>query len=325
MKAIQLKEFGGPEVLNYTDVTAPSPKKHEVLIKVAAAGVNYADTMRRQNTYLAETPLPFILGSEVVGEVVETGAETGSDISIGSRVVALIGEGAYAEYAVANVQSLIPIPDGLSDHEAVALPLQGLSAYHVIKTMGRLEKGETILIHAAAGGVGTLAVQLAKHFGAGSIIATASTEEKRKLALEMGADHAVDYTQEEWVQKVLDLTDGKGIDVALEMAGGKIFDQTLDCLAPFGRLVVYGAASGELPELSPFRLMEKNQSVIGFMLPQIMFKPELFKQSLQEIITLAAEGKLRLTIGGVYPLENADKLHDDMENRRTSGKLILEP
>lgn len=325
MKVIQLTEFGGPEVLKYTESDKPSPDKHEVLIKVSAAGVNYADTMRRQNKYLVETPLPFVPGSEVVGEVVETGSEVPKDVSVGSRVVALIGEGAYAEYAVANVRSLIPIPETLSDHEAVALPLQGLSAYHIIKTMGRLEHGETILIHAAAGGVGTLAVQLAKHFGAGSIIATASTEEKRNLALEMGADHAVDYTKDEWVQEVLDLTDGKGADVALEMVGGKIFDQTLECLAPFGRLVFYGAASGEIPQLSPFDLMKENQAVIGFFLTQMMAKPELIQESLQEIISLAAANKLQLTVGGVYKLENAAQLHEDMENRRTSGKLVLEP
>lgn len=324
MKAIQIKEFGGPEVLEYKDIEKPSPGKHEVLVKVSAAGVNYADTMRRQDKYVIDTPLPFIPGAEVVGTVEETGSEV-TEVKTGSRVVALIGEGAYAEYVTVNSHTLIPVPDSISDHEAVALPLQGLSAYHIIKSMGRLEKGETVLVHAAAGGVGTLAVQLAKHFGAGKVIATASTEVKRKLALEMGADEAVDYTQKDWPKKVMELTDNNGADVALEMVGGKIFDQTLDCLAPFGRIVFYGAASGEIPELSPFRLMEKNQSVIGFFLPQMMAKPDLFQSSLQEIITLAAEGRLRLTIGGVYSLRDAAKVHEDMENRRTSGKVVIEP
>ncbi|SDN86024.1 quinone oxidoreductase family protein [Alkalicoccus daliensis] len=324
MKAIQLSKFGGPEVLEYTEIEKPSPGKNEVLIKVSGAGVNYADTMRRQDKYVIDTPLPFIPGSEVVGTVEDVGSSV-TDIEPGSRVVALIGEGAYAEYVTANARTLIPVPETISNHEAVALPLQGLSAYHIIKSMGRLQEGETILVHAAAGGVGTIAVQLARHFGAGKIIATASTEVKRNLALDMGADEVVDYTQADWPKKVMELTDGHGADVALEMAGGKIFDQTLDCLAPFGRLVVYGAASGELPKLSPFRLMEKNQAIIGFFLPQMMAKPELFQSSLKEIITLAAEGRLRLTVGGVYPLKEAGKVHEDMENRRTSGKIVLEP
>ncbi|PTL39926.1 quinone oxidoreductase family protein [Alkalicoccus saliphilus] len=324
MKAVQIHQFGGPEVLSYEDVETPNPENGEALVKVTAIGANYADTMRRQDHYVVPTPLPFIPGSEVAGTVEALGENT-NGLSKGDRVVALVGEKGYAEYVSVKADNLIPIPESMSDQEAAALPLQGLSAYHIIKTMGRMEKGESILIHAAAGGVGTLAVQLAKHFGAGNIIATASTPEKRELALKFGADQTVDYTKDGWEKEVTALTDGHGVDVALEMAGGKIFEQTLDCLAPFGRLVVYGAASGELPELTPFRLMEKNQSVIGFFLPQMMAKPELFQQSLEEIMTLAARGELKLEIGGVYRLEEAARLHEDMENRKTSGKLILTP
>ncbi|TVP87019.1 MAG: quinone oxidoreductase [Alkalicoccus sp.] len=324
MKAVQIHEFGGPEVLSYEDVETPSPESGEALVKVTAVGANYADTMRRQNNYVVSTPLPFTPGSEVTGTVEALGDNT-KGLNKGDRVVALVGEQGYAEYVCVKTEHLIPVPESLSDQEAVALPLQGLSAYHIIKTMGRMEQGESILIHAAAGGVGTLAVQLAKYFGAGNIIATASTPEKRELALKFGADQVVDYTKDGWEKEVTALTDGQGVDVALEMAGGKIFEQTLDCLAPFGRLVVYGAASGELPELTPFRLMEKNQSVIGFFLPQMMARPELFQQSLEEIMTLAARGELKLEIGGVYRLEDAARLHEDMENRKTSGKLILVP
>ncbi|CAM3846827.1 quinone oxidoreductase family protein [Alkalicoccus chagannorensis] len=320
MKLVQLHEFGGPEVLNVENTEKPTPAEDEVLIRVTAVGVNYADTMRRQNQYVLDTPLPFVPGSEIAGEVVEDG----QSLKAGTRVTALIGEGAYAEYVTAKEQTVIPIPEQLSDREAAALPLQGLSAYHILKSMGRLQKGETVLIHAAAGGVGTLAVQLARYFEAGTIIATASTEEKRSLALSLGADHAVDYTKDGWENEVLKLTEN-GVDVALEMVGGDIFDQTLNCLAPFGRLVTYGAASGELPEFSPFRLLEKNQSVIGFFLPQMMAKPELFQYSLQEIMTLASDGRLKLEIGHVYPLAKAAEAHADMEARKTSGKIILEP
>ncbi|PRO67206.1 quinone oxidoreductase family protein [Alkalicoccus urumqiensis] len=325
MKAVQIHSFGGPEVLSYEDVNTPEPGEKEVLVKVHAAGINYADTMRRQNNYVLDTPLPFIPGSEIAGEIVEAGRLVDPAFSKGRRVTALIGDSGYAEYAAVHERSLIPIPDPLSYQQAAALPLQGLSAYHILKTMGRLQEGESVLIHAAAGGVGTLAVQLARYFGAGKIIAAASTEEKRALAEKLGADVTIDYTQEDWPEKVLEATDGRGADVAMEMAGGKLFQQTLDCLAPFGRLVTYGAASGELPELNTFHLLEKNQSVIGFFLPQMMAKPQLFEYSLRELVTLAAEDRLQLHIGGVYPLKDAASVHRDMVDRKTSGKLILEP
>ncbi|GEL08883.1 quinone oxidoreductase family protein [Salisediminibacterium halotolerans] len=325
MKAIQIEQFGGTEVLEYKDVDTPSPGPNDVLVRVEAIGVNYADTMRREDHYVVDTPLPFIPGSEVAGEVVEVGYAVQDSISPGTKVVALTGENAYAEYISVNAKTAIPIPEGISMNEAVAIPLQGLTAYHVLKTMGRLIPGESVLIHAAAGGVGTLAVQLARHFGAGTILATASTPQKRELAVRLGADVAIDYTNEEWVNEVYAATDGKGADVALEMAGGKIFDQTVDALAPFGRLVVYGAASGEMPELNAFKLLEHNKSVSGFFLPTMMQKPDEFQASLKEIIELAAAGKLKMMIGDVYPLENAAQAHEDMEHRRTVGKIILQP
>ncbi|MFC4736786.1 zinc-binding alcohol dehydrogenase family protein [Bacillus daqingensis] len=325
MKAVQIETFGSPDVLAYKELDTPVPGEQEVLIDVTAIGVNFADTMRRQDAYVVDTPLPFIPGSEVVGTVSAKGSGVSDQVQEGQRVAALIGEGAYAEQVTAHEKTLIPVPENLSDEEAAALPLQGLSAYHIIHTMGRLEAGETILIHAAAGGVGTLAVQLAKEAGAGTIIATASTEKKRQTALDLGADHAVDYTKDNWKDEVLKLTGDDGVDVALEMAGGSIFHDTLEILAPFGRLVFFGAASGELPEFSPFSLLEKNKSVIGFFLPQMMARPKAFQESLETIMRLAAEGKLKLTIGGTYPLREAASLHEDMENRRTSGKMILTP
>jgi NADPH2:quinone reductase len=226
---------------------------------------------------------------------------------------------------LADERGLIPLPGQIDFQTAAALPLQGLSAYHVLKTMGRLEQGETVLVHAAAGGVGTIAVQLAKIFGAGKIIATASTEAKLELAREMGADVLVNYSEEGWEQKVLEATGGKGVDVALEMAGGDVFYKTLKCLAPFGRLVVYGVASGEQSKFNPSSLMARNQSVIGFFLPQIMRRPDLLASSTRELFQYVGEGKLRLTIGGVYPLEEAREVHRLLQGRKTTGKLILEP
>ncbi|MFD1737347.1 zinc-binding alcohol dehydrogenase family protein [Bacillus salitolerans] len=324
MKAIQLKEFGGPEVLRLVDLDVPVPRDHEVLIEVKAIGVNYADTARREGQYVVNTPLPFIPGAEVSGVVTQVGRHV-KTVSPGTRVVTLIESNGYAEYAIASEQSIIPLPENLDFINAVALPLQGLSAYHIIKTMGRLEKGETILVHAAAGGVGTIAIQLAKLFGAGKVIATASTEEKLVLAREMGADVLINYTNEDWFEQVLKATEGKGVDVALEMAGGEVFHNTLKCLASFGRLVIYGVASGVQSKFYPSSLMARNQSVIGFFLPQIMRKPALLQSSLSDLLQFVATDELKLTIGGVYPLEEATKVHELLQGRRTTGKLVLTP
>ncbi|NWQ41981.1 NADPH:quinone oxidoreductase family protein [Bacillus sp. EB106-08-02-XG196] len=324
MKAIQLEKFGGPEVLEIVEIDRPVPTGREVLIEIKAIGVNYADTARREGQYVVKTPLPFIPGAEIAGVVTAVGEKVES-VKPGMRVVTLIESGGYSEFALADERSLIPIPEQLDFQNAAALPLQGLSAYHVLKTMGRLEKGETVLVHAAAGGVGTLSVQLAKLFGAGKIIATASSPEKLELARKMGADVLINYSESNWVEQVLEATGGKGVDVALEMVGGEVFNNTLKCLATFGRLVVFGAASGEQIRMYPSSLMARNQSVIGFFLPQIMRKPELLQSSLVELLTYLGEGKLKLTIGGVFPLEEAANVHVLLQSRKTTGKLLLEP
>lgn len=324
MKAVQLQKYGGPEVLNMAELEKPVPNGQEVLIEIHAIGVNYADTARREGQYVVKTPLPFIPGAEVAGVVVKVG-ENVTNVKPGMKVVTLIESGGYSEYALADSRGLIPIPERLGFEEAAALPLQGLSAYHILKTMGRLEQGESVLVHAAAGGVGTLAVQLAKLFGAGQVIATASSEDKLALAKEMGADVLINYTEDGWEERVLDATGRKGVDVALEMAGGEIFHKTLKCLAAFGRLVIYGVASGEQSRFYPSSLMARNQSVIGFFLPQIMRKPALIQFSMQEMMSYLAEGKLKLTIGGVYPLEQAAEVHRLLQSRQTKGKLILKP
>jgi NADPH2:quinone reductase len=324
MRAIQLTEYGGPEVLKLVDIEKPVPTGHEVLIEIKAIGVNYADTARREGRYVIKTPLPFIPGAEIAGVVAAVGEQV-TKIRPGTRIVTLIESGGYADFAIVDERILIPIPEQLDFHHAVALPLQGLSAYHILKTMGRLEKGESVLIHAAAGGVGTIAVQLAKLFGAGQVIATASSEEKLALAHELGADVLINYTEPNWEQQVLEATGGKGVNVALEMVGGDVFNKTVKCLATFGRLVIFGAASGEQSQFYPSMLMGRNQSVIGFFLPQIMRKPELLQPSLVELFTYLGTGQLKLTIGGVFPLEEAANVHKLLQSRKTQGKLILEP
>lgn len=324
MRAVQFKEYGGPEVLEMINLETPSIAENEVLISIKAIGVNYADTARREGVYVVPTPLPYIPGSEIAGEIVNIGNKVRS-FKKGDRVMALIESGGYADSAVIKANQIIPIPDGVTFEHAVALPLQGLSAYHILKTMGRLDKGETVLVHAAAGGVGLLAVQLAKLFGAGKVIATASTTEKLQLAKEMGADDLVNYTEDGWENKIRELTKGTGVNVALEMAGGDVFHKTLNCLAPFGRLVIYGVASGVMPKFYPSKLMKRNQSVIGFFLPQIMKKPDLYLASLKELLKFAEQGEIRTTIGGTYPLEEVSHVHEILQGRKTTGKLILTP
>jgi NADPH2:quinone reductase len=324
MKAIMVEEFGEPEVLRHTDVERPSPGEGEVLLEVRSAGVNYADTMRRRNQYLETQDLPFTPGSEVAGTVAEVG-EGVEDVAAGDRVVTLLGTGGYAEYALAPARSLIPLPEGLDFDQAAAIPLQGLTAYHCIKTSGALQEGESVLVHAAAGGVGTLSVQMAKLLGAGTVIATASSAEKLELARSLGAEVLIDYTEEDWPEKVREATEGKGADVILEMIGSDFPEKNLQCLNVFGRMVVFGAASKERGTIVPAALMKKCHAVVGFYLPQVMRRPDLFVPSLQEVLAWISSGELKLTIGGAYPLAKASTAHSDLEGRKTTGKLLLNP
>ena len=324
MKAIVVEEFGGPDVLKLAEVERPEPGEGEVLIRVHASGVNFADTMRRKNEYLKKQAVPFTPGSEVAGAVEAVGSGV-SDVSEGDEVVVLGNDGGYAEYAVAPANSVIPIPDGLGFDAAAAIPLQGLTAYHLIKTTGRMGEGESIVVHAAAGGVGYLAVQMAKLMGAGNVIATASNQEKLNMAKDLGADVLVDYMDDGWPETVKTATGGNGADVILEMVGGDFPEKNLGCLAPFGRMVVFGAASGEPSSVGLFRMMRKQQTVSGFFLPWIMADQNLMASSMKEILGWLAKGDLELNVGGKYPLEKASEAHTDLEGRKTTGKLVLNP
>lgn len=324
MKAVNVEEFGEPGVLIYGEAERPAPGEGEVLIEVKSAGINYADTMRRRNQYVERQTLPFTPGSEVAGVVSELGQGI-EGLSVGDRVVTLLGTGGYAEYAVAPAASVIPLPEGLGFDEAAAIPLQGLTAYHCIKTSGALQPGESVLVHAAAGGVGSLAVQMAKLLGAGTVIATASTPEKLELAESLGADVLIDYTEDGWVEQVREATGGKGADVILEMVGGDFLAQNLKCLNVFGRMVVFGAASGERGSIVPVDLMKRCHAIVGFYLPQILGRPDLLGPSLQEVLGWISTGEVKLIIGGAYPLEDVATAHADLEGRKTTGKLLLNP
>ena len=253
-----------------------------------------------------------------VGEGVE-------DVSAGDRVVSLIGTGGYAEYAVAPSEAIIPLPEGLDFDEAAAVPLQGLTAYHILSTSGALKEGESVLVHAAAGGVGTLAVQMARLMGAGQVIATASSRTKLDLAESLGADVLIEYTDEDWPERVREATDGYGADVILEMVGGDFPEKNLRCLNVFGRMVLYGAASRDRGSLVPAELMRRCHSIVGFHLPQIMGRPDLFVLSLREMLGWISSGNLEIVIGARYPLEDAAEAHRALEERETTGKIILNP
>jgi NADPH2:quinone reductase len=314
VRAVVITDFGGPEVLELVeDHPQPEPGEGQVLVKVSRAGINFADTHARENSYLASYELPLIPGTEVAGEV------------DGRRVVALTGTGGYAEYAVAPEQSLFPLPDDVSDAQALALVVQGLSAWHLLKTSAHLADGESVVVHAAAGGVGSLAVQLAKRYGAGRVIATASSEEKRGLALELGADAAVDPNADDLNAALREANGGRKVDVVLEMAGGRVFDQSLRALAPFGRLVTYGLASREPNEVSNGALMARSQAVVGFWLMHCFGRPGMVAEPLEELFGLVASGELRVVEGETYGLSEARRAHEEMQARRTSGKLVLDP
>lgn len=324
MNAVMVREFGEPEVMTYEQADVPEPTMGEVLVETRSVGVNYADTMRRRNQYVIRQELPFVPGAEIAGVVTQLG-EGVENVSVGDRVVSLVGEGAYAEQAVAPSQALIPIPEGLDFDTAAAIPLQGLTAYHILKTSGQLAEGEAVLVHAAAGGVGTLAVQMAKLMGASPIIATASSQEKLDLARDLGADVLINYSEDDWPDQVRQSTDGRGADVILEMVGGDFIEKNLRCLNAWGRMVVFGAASGERGSVSPMDLLRKNHSIVGFFLPQVMSRPEMFVPSLREMMGWIQSGDVKLTLGASYPLSEAVQAHKDLEGRATTGKIVLNP
>jgi NADPH:quinone reductase len=315
MRAIQMSEYGGPEVLELVELPTPQPGDGEVLIRVNRAGLNFADTHRRTNTYLAKDSLPLVPGSEVAGVREDTG----------ERVVALTGQGGYAEYATASTGLTFPIPEGVDDAAALALVLQGLTAWHLYRTSGRVAAGESVVVHAAAGGVGSLAVQLGRPLGAGRVIATASSEPKRALALELGADVAIDGAAEGLTERLVEANGGAPVDVVFEMVGGAVFDASLAALAPFGRLVTYGIASGENNSVRSGDLMRHSRAVVGFWLTHCLGRPEMIDEALADLFERVVRGELRVVTGPAYPLEQAAQAQTDLAERRTTGKVTLDP
>jgi NADPH:quinone reductase len=315
MRAIQQREFGGPEVLELVEIDVPEPGEGELLIRVARAGVNFADTHQRRNEYLAARELPLVPGGEVAGVREDTG----------ERVVALCGTGGYAEYATAPAAATFAVADGIDDGTALALLIQGLTAWHLYRTSARVQPGETVVVHAAAGGVGSLAVQLGRAMGAGRVIATASSEGKRALALELGADAAVDTAPEGLRERLLEANLGREVDVVFEAIGGEVFEQSLAATAPFGRVVTYGISSGEGNRVHTRKLMKGSRSLVGFWLMDCLGRPAMVDEALADLFARVLRGELRAVLGATYPLAGAAQAQVDLAARRTTGKVLLDP
>lgn len=313
MKAIQIQEFGGPEVLQYVEVPDPSPKLAEIVVNVKRSGINFADTHASRNDYLAEQTLPLIPGTEVSGQTND-----------GRRVVALLGSGGYAEKVAVPQAQLIELPEGVDYDQGAGGLLQGLTAMALVHRCARIEPGETIVVEAAAGGTGTLAVQLAKRAGA-KVIGLASSEEKRRLVSNLGADATVDSRAERLGEAIREANDGKRVDAVLHMSGGEAFDEEMGILAPLGRMVVFGIASREQRQISTASLLRGSKSVIGFWLAHLLGRPDLLGPMIQDLLAAIAAGELTVTIGEVYPLSEAARAHEDLIARRTTGKLLLDP
>jgi NADPH2:quinone reductase len=316
MRAVQCSRFGGPEVLSVVEQPEPMPGPGQVLVEVSAAGVNFADTSRIRGSYRPAPRLPFVPGTEVVGRTAD-----------GRRVLASLFEGgAFAEWAVVDEAVAVEVPAGVGDADALALLVQGLTAWHLLRSSARVRPGETVVVNAAAGGVGSLLVQLARQFGAGRVIATASTAAKRDVALALGADAAVDGDADGYADRIVQANEGRPVDIVLDAVGGPVFDAALHALNNFGRLVTFGNASrAARSPVDPEMLSDRNLSVAGFWLRPALAVPGTYREPLAAMFDLVTAGVLRPLTGATYPLADARRAFEDLLGRRTTGKVVLVP
>lgn len=322
MKAIQIKQVGGPEVMEVAELPVPQPKANEVVVKIAAAGVNFIDVYNREGRYKAA--LPLVLGQEAAGVVSAVGSDV-QHVAIGDRVAYTMSLGSYAEYAAVQADRLVKIPVGVSEREAAAAMLQGMTAHYLAYDTYPLKKGETALIHAAAGGVGLLLVQMAHNIGA-RVIATVSTEEKAALARAAGADEVILYTQVDFEVETKRLMGGKGVDVVYDSVGKTTFDKGLNLLRPRGMMVLYGGSSGAVAPIDPLVLTQKGSLFLTRpSLGHYIMTPQELQQRAGAVFGMIRDGKLKLRIEHVYPLADAQQAHRDLEGRKTTGKLLLLP
>jgi NADPH:quinone reductase len=322
MKAIQIKQTGGPEVMELVDLPVPQPKANEAVVKIAAAGVNFIDVYNREGRYKAS--LPLVLGQEAAGVVTSVGSDA-HEVAVGDRVAYTMALGSYAEYAAVAADRLVKIPAGVGEREAAAAMLQGMTAHYLAHDTYPLKKGETALIHAAAGGVGLLLVQMAHNLGA-RVIATVSTEEKAGLARAAGADDVILYTQADFEAETKRLTGGKGVHVVYDSVGKTTFDKGLNLLRPRGMMVLYGGSSGAVAPIDPLVLTQKGSIFLTRpSLGSYIITASDLQQRAGAVFGMIRDGKLKLRIEHVYPLAEAQQAHRDLEGRKTTGKLLLLP
>jgi NADPH2:quinone reductase len=324
MKQVQLNRYGSPDELSLVETNIPQPKVGEVIIKIEAIGVNYSDTLRRRNQYFQPTPLPYILGSEAVGQIVSVGEGVREPYGIGATVLAILPfGGGYSEYVSAIAQYCVLLPPNIDAKTATAIFVQGSTAQLMISHLAKDLKDKTVLINAAAGGVGSLLVQLAKLNGA-KVIAASSSEEKLKVAKANGADATINYSKENWSDKVKEANDGKGVDIAFEMVGGGVYNETVKSLAQGGHLIIYGCASGVQGQIHPEYFVDENISQSGFNLAfYITTKPAIWQEALRIVIGLIAQGKLKIETPKTFALKDAHEAHRQIEARQTTGKVVL--
>lgn len=322
MKAIRMHAIGGPEVLRLDEIEVPEPGPGEVLVKVEACGVAYGDIMKRQGGFGQDMPLPCGLGLQVAGTVAALGPETSAPAP-GARVMAGVSEG-YADYVIAHAPAVTALPDAVDFRSAAALPVQGLTAYQTLHDAGGLRPGESVLVHAAAGGVGSLAVQLADLFGGGIVIGTASQPHKLEHIHRLGAK-AVNYSDNDWPQQILEATAGRGVDLVLDSVGGRIASQSVGLLAEFGAMVSFGAAGGSPADVTTMPLMHNNLSIVGYSLGGWLSRPEPVGAAIEKLIGHLATGGITVPIGQAVPLEKAEEAHRVISERNIVGTTVLMP
>jgi NADPH2:quinone reductase len=322
MKAMRVHKHGGPEVLTLEEIPVPEPKAGEARVKIEAIGVNYIDVYQRTGLYPLQTP--FTLGTEGAGIVDAVGPNV-TEVKKGERVGYAMIPGSYAEYAIVPAARLVPIPPNIDARSAAALMLQGMTAHYLTHSTYPLKKGETALLHAAAGGVGLLLIQIVKQLGA-TVIGTVSTEAKAKLAKEMGADHLILYTQSDFLAEVKKLTDGHGVNVVYDSVGQTTFDKSLDCLRPRGYLVLFGQSSGPVPPFDPGKLAAKGSLFLTrpSLAHYTLDRAELLQRA-NDLFSWTASGKLKLRMEKTFRMAEAAEAHRQLEGRKTTGKVILLP
>jgi NADPH2:quinone reductase len=322
MKAIQVSQPGGPEALTLVDLPLPKPKANEAVVKLGAVGVNFIDVYFREGRYPAA--LPFVDGQEGAGVVTEVGSEV-SSLKPGDRVAYTGALGSYAEYQAVPADRLVRVPANLDDRQAAAAMLQGMTAHYLVKSTYPVKRGDVVLVHAAAGGVGLLLVQMAHQLGA-RVIGTVSTEQKARLARDAGAHDVILYTQQDFVAETRRLTNGRGVDVVYDGVGKVTFDGGLDVLRPRGYMVLFGGASGPVPPFDPIKLSQKGSLFLTRpTLAHHIAQREELEWRATEVLNMIAARELNLHIEHIYKLEDAQQAHRDLEGRKTTGKLLLIP